>query len=71
MENSSGADLSSRWVASSRKTTLEKKIATVKEANISNFKNNLTSFNSMEDYFQKEILRLTNDKGKAEELMKQ
>lgn len=49
----------------------EKVISTVKEANISNFKNNLTSFNSMEDNFQKEILRLTNDKGKAEELMKQ
>lgn len=49
----------------------EKIISTVKEANISNFKNNLTSFNSMEDHFQKEILRLTNDKSKAEELMKQ
>lgn len=46
-------------------------VSTVKEANISNFKNNYTSFNSMEEHFQKEILSLTNDKSKAQEVMKQ
>lgn len=49
----------------------EKIISTVKEANIPSFKNNLNSFKSMENHFQKELLRLSKDKGKAEEVMKQ
>ena len=49
----------------------EKIVSAVKEANISNFKSNYSSFSSMEEHFQKEILRLTNDKSKAESLMKQ
>ena len=49
----------------------EKIISTVKEAKISNFKNNLTSFKSMESHFQNELLRLSKDKNKAEEAMKQ
>lgn len=49
----------------------EKIISTVNEVKIVNFKNNLTSFNSMKNHFQKELLRLTKDKGKAEEVMEQ
>lgn len=49
----------------------EKITSTVKEAKISNFKNNLISFKSMENHFQNELLRLTKDKSKAEEAMKQ
>lgn len=49
----------------------EKIITTIKEANISNFKSNLISFKSMENHFQQELLRLTKDKEKAEEAMKQ
>lgn len=51
---------------------LKKKIiSTVKEAKISNFKSNLISFKSMENHFQNELLRLSKDKSKAEEAMKQ
>lgn len=49
----------------------EKIITIVKEANIVNFKNNLVSFRSMEGHFQNELLRLSKDKSKAEEAMKQ
>lgn len=49
----------------------EKIIMTVKEANIVSFKNNLVSFKSMENHFQHELLRLSKDKSKAEEAMKQ
>ena len=49
----------------------EKIITIIKEANISNFKSNLISFKSMENHFQQELLRLTRDKEKAEEAMKQ
>lgn len=49
----------------------EKIITTVKEAKISNFKSNLVSFKSMENHFQQELLRLTRDKTKAEEVMRQ
>lgn len=49
----------------------EKIITTVKEANISSFKNNLGSFKSMEAHFHKELLRLSEDKSKAEDVMKQ
>lgn len=49
----------------------EKITSTVKDANMGNFKNNLISFNSMKEHFNREILRLSNDKLKAEESMKQ
>lgn len=49
----------------------EKIIATIKEAKISNFRSNLISLKSMENHFQQELLRLTRDKEKAEEAMKQ
>ncbi|TCP94638.1 chromosome segregation ATPase [Serpentinicella alkaliphila] len=49
----------------------EKIINAIKEAKIPNFKSNVTSFKSMENHFQQEILRLSNDKAKAEEAMKQ
>lgn len=49
----------------------EKIISTVKDANIGNFKNNLISLNSMKEHFNRELLRLSNDKLKAEESMKQ
>jgi hypothetical protein len=49
----------------------EQIIIAVKEANIANFKNNIVSFRSMEKHFQYELLRLSKDKGKAEEAMKQ
>lgn len=51
---------------------LKKEITTaIKEAKIINFKNNLVSFKSMETHFQHEVLRLSKDKGKAEDAMKQ
>lgn len=51
---------------------LREKITTIiKEAKIVNFKSNLISFKSMENHFQQELLRLTRDKEKAEEAMKQ
>lgn len=49
----------------------EKIITAVKEANIVNFKNNLISFRSMQKHFQQELLRLSEDKSKAEDVMKQ
>ena len=49
----------------------EKIITVVKEAKIPNFKNNHISFKSMENHFQQELLRLSKDKAKAEESMKQ
>ncbi len=49
----------------------EKIISTVKEAKITNFKSNLIAFKSMENHFQNELLRLSKDKTKAEEAMKQ
>ncbi|MBM7614033.1 coiled-coil domain-containing protein [Alkaliphilus hydrothermalis] len=49
----------------------EKIVNTIKEANIDKFKSNLTSFNSMEKHFQEELLRLSKDKKKAEDVMKQ
>lgn len=49
----------------------EKITTTVKEANIISFKNNLVSFKSMENHFQQELLRLSKDKSKAEDAMKQ
>lgn len=45
--------------------------STVKEANISNFKNNIISFKSMKNHFEQEILTLSKDKEKAENAMKQ
>ena len=45
--------------------------STVKEANIHNFKNNITSFKSMKDYSEHEILSLSKDKEKAENAMRQ
>ncbi len=51
---------------------LKNKISnTLKEYNISKFKSNLTSFKSMETHFQQELMRLSKDKKKAEEVMKQ
>lgn len=44
---------------------------TVKEAKNTNFKSNLVSFTSMENHFQNELLRLSHDKNKAEDAMKQ
>lgn len=49
----------------------EQIITAVKEAIITNFKNNIISFKSMENHFHHELLRLSKDKGKAEEAMKQ
>lgn len=49
----------------------EQIITAVKEANIASFKNNMVSFKSMENHFQHELLRLSADKRKAEEAMKQ
>ena len=48
----------------------EKVISTIKEANVSNFKSNLSSFNSMQTHFQQELMNLAKDKRKAEEAMK-
>ncbi|SET78306.1 Chromosome segregation ATPase [Natronincola peptidivorans] len=48
----------------------EKIITTVKEAKLANFKNNLSSFSSMEQHFQQELIRLSKDKRKAEDAMK-
>ena len=48
----------------------EKVVTTIKEANINHFKSNLSSFKSMEQHFQQELLRLSNDKKKAEDAMK-
>ncbi len=45
-------------------------ITTVKEANLANFKSNLSSFKSMENHFQHELIRLSKDKRKAEDAMK-
>lgn len=49
----------------------DKTISALKDAKIDNFKNNLSSFTSMENHFQKELLRLSNDKKKAEKAMEQ
>ena len=49
----------------------EKIKTTVKDTNIRNFNSNLVSFRSMESHFQNELLRLSKDKSKAEEYMKQ
>lgn len=48
----------------------EKIITTIKEANLTNFKSNLSSFKSMEAHFQQELIRLSKDKRKAEDAMK-
>lgn len=49
----------------------EQILSAVKEANISNFKNNIISFSSMKNHFHQEILTLSKDKEKAESAMKQ
>lgn len=49
----------------------ERIISTVKDLNVFSFKKNQESFRGMEENFQKEILRLSKDKDKAEKAMEQ
>lgn len=49
----------------------EKVLSTIREVNIGNFRNNRESFNSMKEHFSLELMKLTKDKEKAEEAMKQ
>lgn len=49
----------------------DKIITEIKDVNISNFRNNRETFKSMREYCSLELIKLSKDKGKAEEAMKQ
>ena len=71
-----GSNLKNRFIKNIENNLEEDKlkdriITVVKESNIENFKNNISSFESMKNHFQQELLRLSKDKEKAESSMNQ